>query len=275
MIANRAALTLIFSINFAVRSFAYSYLNEENVVVPCIADATCSDVLPGSKCLNYECKCMVENGCSLLHLKQPANANKIGETCITDDDCVFEHSKCSTNGICDCKIGWIPAEDKKQCVKAIPKLLGSECADTAQCIILNAICKNNTCQCSLNTHEKDGICYENKSLGESCKKSKECSITNSQCVKDVCQCKEGFITSEKSCFAPAKTIFARCTENVQCEKALGEGSHCLNSSCFCMEDFEFKEDINQCGKVESDSGSSSVGVYSIFLICSVMFMLYF
>lgn len=84
-------------------------------------------------------------------------------------------------------------------------------------------------------------------LAEACENNEECLVTNfSVCKNGSCSCIDRYVSNGSRCLLIALGQHSPCEEDVQCVRALGDGSECYQSKCRCATNYKFKPDVNKC-----------------------------
>lgn len=116
--------------------------------------------------------------------------------CTTDDDCITMNSRCKN--VCECNIGYVINEKRKDCLKAADNL-HEPCEEDKQCteFLTGTTCDpiSQRCNCSLGLHEVNGACFQSARLHQPCAHKEECLIDSRDLSR--VECNGGFCICAK------------------------------------------------------------------------------
>ncbi|KAG8037742.1 hypothetical protein G9C98_005953 [Cotesia typhae] len=135
------------------------------------------------KCSQYnKCVCTA----SYVEENQTNCRPLLGGICLSDDDCLSDHSECFY-GKCRCQKKFI-AVSNDQCIPIEPPKL---CYNKEDCNDRHANCNSdNKCECPALYEKRNGTCMP--PLGHVCYQDDVCFPNHSKCVNSLCQCKDHF-----------------------------------------------------------------------------------
>ncbi|KAH0535766.1 hypothetical protein KQX54_019043 [Cotesia glomerata] len=190
--------------------------------MPCLKHSECSSYLPFSKCSpSYECSCdtyysdhigrcvpdpvsfctpyypcKLENStCNKLvceckpgfvYRQNACIPISLKDSCIDDYNChPIPNAICSIDKKCECAENH-ELKNKSSCIP----MLGGNCKEDSDCIIVNSMCSNSLCQCKPNfANLRENECML-VGLGMNCIYDEDCrGLINSKCSdKNTCEC---------------------------------------------------------------------------------------
>ncbi|XP_053595879.1 prion-like-(Q/N-rich) domain-bearing protein 25 isoform X2 [Microplitis demolitor] len=206
-----------------------------------VNETTCAPVLGGfcwnnelcatdnAVCIDSECQC---NGSNHRRFNDQCIFNTLGAPCESDENC--EHvrfAKCSERKVCSCSSN-TSAVNQHHCAP----LIGGFCWTENDCLPLNSICVDNSCQCmDFYVSQSNNRCIPVR-LSMTCTIDQECnwSVPHSICFKNKCICEDNYFKEGRRICASYINIY--CSSNNSC---ILDNSLCIENMCQCKPGFVY------------------------------------